>query len=127
MHPEMIHPWSDDFSEIRATNVPAKNVKDHLEFMKKHTGKNERFLDVRHTFSHDVRLSFSCKEHIVRYLINYIKRGKTYSEIRRNCQTFAADFCAFLAGKRDVQPFHPINRIEYKNNAHYFMYESSMY
>jgi hypothetical protein len=127
MPPAMIHPWSDDFSEIRVTNVPASNLNDHLEFMKLHTGKNERFLDVRHTFSHDVRLSFSCKEHIVRYLINYIERGKTYSEIRRNCQTFAADFCAFLAGKRDVQPFHPINRIEYKNNAHYFMYESSMY
>lgn len=127
MPKELVHPWIDYLSEIRMINVRAKNVQEFLNFMNSHLGKHERFLDVQHTFSHDVRLSFSSKEHIVRYLMNYISRGKSYSEFRRNCQTFAADFCAFLAGKRDVQPFHPINRLEYRNNTHYFMYEFSMY
>lgn len=125
--PEMIIPWKDNLSEIRVYDVGAKNLEEHLAFMARHTGKDKRFLDVRHTFSHAVRLTFSSKEHIAQYLINYIRRGKTYSEIRRNCQTFAADFCAFLAGKKDVQPFHRINRLEYHNQTHYFLYHSHMY
>ena len=138
--------------------------------MNQHTGKHDRFVDVHHTFSHAVRLSFNTKEHIAQYLINYIRRGRTYSEIRRNCQTFAADFCAFLAGKKvcknvevlvciivilivntisfvshvlyfvtlpnylqykinfqDVQPFHPINKQMYRNQTHFFLYDSTMY
>ena len=95
--------------------------------MAKYTGNNKRFLDVRLTFSHPVRLTFCSQEHIVQYLINYIRRGRTYSEMRKNCQTFAADFCAFLAGKKDIQPFHPLNRFDYRNQTHYVMYESTMY
>ena len=113
--PEMIHPWKSNLSEIRLTNVKAKNLKEHMEFMKRHTGTDARFVDVQVTFTHPVRLTFSSREHIAQYLINYISRGKTYSEIRANCQTFAADFCAFLAGKKDVQPYHPINRVQYHN------------
>jgi hypothetical protein len=117
----------DTLSEIRCIDVPAKNVKEYLSFMAKNTGNDKRFLDVRLTFSHAVRLTFCSQEQIFQYLINYIRRGRTYSEIRKNCQTFGADFCAFLAGKKDVQPFHPLNRFEYRNQTHYFMYESSMY
>jgi hypothetical protein len=117
----------DTLSEIRCIDVPAKNVSEYLEFMAGHTGRDKRFMDVRLTFSHAVRLTFCTQEHIVQYLINYIRRGKTYSEIRKNCQTFAADFCAFLAGKKDVQPFHALNRLEYRNQTHYFLYESTMY
>lgn len=117
----------DTLSEIRCIDVKAKNVSDYLETMKRHTGREGYFMDVRHTFSHAVRLTFCSQDQIVQYLINYIRRGRTYSEIRKNCQTFSADFCAFLAGKKDVQPFHPLNRFEYRNQTHYFMYESSMY
>lgn len=123
----MILPWKDTLSEIRCIDVPGKSLKDFLSFMKQYTGKDKRFLDVQVTFSHDVRLSFNYRDHIAQYLINYVRRGRTYSEIRRNCQTFAADFCAFLAGKKEVTPFHPINRIEYHNQAHFFLYDSSMY
>lgn len=125
--PEMVKPWKDTLSEIRCIDVKAKNVSEYLETMKRHTGREGYFMDVRHTFSHAVRLTFCSQDQIVQYLINYIRRGRTYSEIRKNCQTFSADFCAFLAGKKDVQPFHPLNRFEYRNQTHYFMYESSMY
>lgn len=117
----------DTLSEIRCIDVKAKNLSEYLEFMGRHTGKDKYFVDVRHTFSHTVRLTFCSQEQIVQYLINYIRRGRTYSEIRKNCQTFCSDFCAFLAGKKDVQPFHPLNRFEYRNQTHYFMYESTMY
>lgn len=125
--PEMIAPWKTTFMEIRAYDVLSKNLNEFLDFMKLHTGKNHRFLDVNVSFSHLVRLSFCTKEHIAQYLINYISRGKTYSEIRANCQTFVADFCGFLAGKKDVLPFHPLNRIEYRNHSHFFLYDSSLY
>jgi len=113
--------------EIQAYDVSSKNLKEFLAFMKLHTGKNHRFLDIHVSFSHLVRLSFCTKEHIAQYLINYISRGKSYSEIRANCQTFVADFIGFLAGKKDVVPFHPLNRIEYRNHAHFFLYDSSLY
>ncbi len=125
--PEMIHPWKSNLSEIRVFDVKARNLDEHIEFMSRHTGQKDRFLDVKVTLSHPVRLTFSSREHIAQYLINYISRGKTYSEIRANCQTFAADFCAFLAGKKDVQPYHPINRVQYHNQSHYFLYDPSMY
>ena len=125
--PETVFPWKSNLSDIRCTDVKAKNLEEHLEFMERYTGPNERFVDVHVTFSHSVRLTFSSRLHIAQYLVNYVSRGKTYSEIRANCQTFAADFCAFLAGKKDVQPYHPINRVQYHNQSHYFIYEPSMY
>jgi PPPDE putative peptidase domain. len=125
--PEMIHPWKSNLSEIRVFDVQPKTLEEFMVYMNRHTGKYARFLNVQVTVSLPVRLTFSSREHIAQYLINYIRRGKTYSEIRRNCQTFAADFCAFLAGKKDIQPFHPINQQAYRNQAHYFLYEPTMY
>ena len=127
MPPEMIHPWKVDKSEIRCFDVNVQSLSMFFMYMQKYTGQDKRFIDVHHTFSHEVRLSFCAREHIVQYLINYIRRIRSYSEIRRNCQTFAADFCAFLAGKKDVNPFHPINRGGYRNQVHTFMYDSTMY
>ena len=125
--PELVMPWKNTLSELRCTDVPAKNLDEFLAFMSSHTDKSKRFLDVNVTFSHAVRLTFCSKEQIAQYLINYIRRGRSYSEIRANCQTFVADFCSLLAGKKDVQPFHPLNRIEYRNQKHYFLYQSDMY
>jgi len=124
---EMVAPWKLNLSELRCTDVAAKSLDEHLSFMKRHTGKNNRFLDVQQTFSHAVRLSFNSREHIAQYLINYIRRERTYSEIQNNCQTFTSDFSAFLAGKKDVQPYHPAQRIKYRNKAYYFLYDGSMY
>ena len=39
----------------------------------------------------------------------------------------AADLIGFLAGKKDVQPFHPVNQIRYVPRLHLFLYESDMY
>jgi len=124
---ELIAPWRTGLPELRCTDVPAKSVDEHLAYMKRHTGKHQRFLDVQLTFSHTVRLSFNSQEHITQYLQNYVRRERTYSEIQSNCQTFTSDFSAFLAGKKDIQPYHPVNRIAYRNKAFYFLYDGSMY
>lgn len=125
---EMILPWKSTLSEIRVTNVPFVNKDDLIQnFMKKHDGHRGRFVDTNCSFSHEVRLTFNLRSHIATYLVNYILRDKTYSEMKRNCQTFAADLCGFLAGKKDVSPYHPVNQIQYQNSTHTFLYESAKY
>jgi len=125
--PEMISPWLTTAAEVRCYDVEAKNLDEMKKYIEKHTGPTKRFLDPQYTFSHPARLSFRSRSNIAHYLVNYISRNCTYSEMTRNCQTLAADLCSFLAGKKDVAPYHPINRIEYYNKTHLFLYDSSMY
>lgn len=123
--PEMISPWLTRAAELRCYDVKAKNLDELKEYIEKYNGT--RFLDPQYTFSHPARLSYRSRSNIAHYLVNYISRNSSYSEIARNCQTFAADLCSFLAGKKDIVPYHPINRIEYHNRSHLFLYDSSMY
>jgi len=125
--PEMISPWLTTATELRCYDVKAKNLDEMKKFIEKHTGPNKRFLDPRYTFSHAARLSYRSRSNIAQYLLNYISRNCSYSEMTSNCQTLAADLVSFLAGKKDIVPYHPINRIEYYNKSHLFLYDSSMY
>lgn len=126
--PELVLPWKNTLSEIRVTNVPYRNMDDFVtNYMKQYEGPQGRFMDITVSFSNEVRLTFNARSHIATYVLNYILRNKTYSEMRRNCATFAADLCGFLAGKGDVAPYSPINRVQYNNQTHYFLYESSKY
>ena len=127
MPPEMISPWLTTAAEIRCYDVSAKNLDEMKVYIDKYTGPDQRFLDPAYTFSHPPRLTYRSRSNIMQYLINYISRDCSYSEVTRNCQTFAADFCGFLAGKKDVVPYHPINRIDYHNRTHFFLYDSDMY
>jgi len=125
--PECILPWKETMSEIRVHDVPFPEVESFLGYMNRYDGHSGRFVDIRRTFSHDVRLTYRSRRNVATYLLNYIRRDRTYSEMRRNCQTFAADLCGFLAGKKDVSPFHPVNQISYTCQKHKFLYESSAY
>jgi hypothetical protein len=126
--PEMICPWLTSAAEVRCYDVEARNLLEMRAYMAKYAvGMNKRFMDPQYTFSHPVRLFFRSKSNIAQYLVNYISRDSSYSELRRNCQTLAADLCCFLAGKKDVVPYHPINRIEYRNRTHLFLYDSGMF
>ena len=127
MPPEMISPWLTTAAEIRCYDVPAKNLDEVKDFVAQYTGSDKRFIDPHFTFSHSARLTYRSRSHIAQYLINYISRDCSYSELTRNCQTLAADICGFLAGKNDVVPYHPINRIDYHNRTHFFLYDSGMY
>ena len=127
MPPEMILPWKETMSEIRIHDVPHDSYDSFLAFMQQNEGHTGRFVDIRPTFSHEARLTYRSRRNVATYLLNYIRRDQTYSEIRRNCQTFAADLCGFLCGKRDVAPFHPVNQVAYTNQKHYFLYEPLKY
>lgn len=123
----MIAPWLTCSAEIRCYDVKAKNLDEFKAYIKKYEGSESRFMDPHYTFSHHARLSYRSKKNIAQYCLNYILRDCSYDELKRNCQTFAADACAFLCGKKNVNPFHPVNRIQYENRTYLFLYESSMY
>ncbi len=127
MPPEMISPWLTTAAEVRCYDVKAKNLDEMKQYIEKYNGPDKRFLDPHYTFSHPARLTYRSRSNIAQYLVNYMTRNSTYSELNRNCQTVAADLCSFLAGKKDIIPYHPINRLEYHNRAHLFLYDSSMY
>jgi hypothetical protein len=125
--PQLICPWLTTKAELRCYDVEAKSLDEMKEYMKTYQGADKRFIDPKCTFSHVARLTYRSKSNIAQYLLNYISRDYSYSELKRNCQTFAADLCSFVAGKKDVAPYHPINRIEYHNRTHLFLYESGMF
>jgi hypothetical protein len=126
MPPELIGPWRTSAGEIRCFDVPQRSLDEFVQYLQQYRGKHERFVDPQVTFSHVARLSFRTKRDIAQYLLNYVGRDCSYQELRKNCQTLAADLCAFLAGKKYVNPFHPIVQIEYRNRAYQFLYESTM-
>jgi hypothetical protein len=125
--PELICPWLTTAAEIRCYDVEAKSLDEMKEYMNTYQGADQRFIDPKCTFSHAARLTFRSKSNIAQYLLSYISRDYSYSELKRNCQTLAADLCSFVAGKKDVAPYHPINRIEYHNRTHLFLYDSDMF
>lgn len=124
---EMIAPWLTCSAEIRCYDIKAKNLDEFKDYINKYEGSNSRFVDPQYTFSHRARLSYRSKKNIAQYCLNYTGRDCSYDQLKRNCQTFAADLSAFLAGKKSVDPFHPVNRIQYENRTYLFLYESSLY
>lgn len=124
--PEMICPWRTTSAEIRCYDVESKSLDEFKAYIAKYEGNDKRFIDP-HFSSYPARLTFRSKKDLAQYLINYISRDSRYGELRRNCQTFTADFCSFVAGKRGIVPFHPVSRVEYKNRNHLFLYDSHLY
>lgn len=127
MPPEMILPWKMTSAEIRCYDIKSKTLDEFKSFVFKYEGNKARFVDPQFSFSHQARLTFRSKQHIAQYLLNYIQRDSSYADLRRNCQTFVADLCAFLAGKKSVLPFHPVSRVEYTNRTYLFLYDPDMY
>lgn len=125
--PELICPWRTTSAEIRCYDVPAKTLPEFLQYVNQYTGATKRFVDPHCSFSHAARLTFRTKRHLAQYLLNYQRRDSSYGELSRNCQTFAADLCSFVAGKRNVPPFHPVSRIDYQNRTHLFLYDPHLY
>lgn len=126
--PELIQPWLDNKAEIRGYDVEARDFEEFKQFVLKYEGNDKRFVDPVFNFSHEARLTFRSKAQIARYLINYATREADYATLKRNCQTFAADFCAFVAGKKNVSPYSPlVSTAQLENKAHYFLYDSYAY
>lgn len=87
-------------AEIRCYDVPFKGHEEFKSYLFKYEGGDKRFIDPQFHFSHPARLTFRSRAHIAQYLVNYISRDTSYGELKRNCQTFCADLCSFIAGKK---------------------------
>lgn len=127
MPPELIGPWRTSAGEIRCYDLPQTTIQEFMAYMERFKGNDARFVDPQVTFSHVARLTSRTKRDLAQYLLNYVGRDCSYQELRKNCQTLAADLCAFLAGKKSVDPFHPLVKMEYRNRSHQFLYDSNMY
>jgi len=145
MPPEMKSPWNSSLAEVRIIDVPCKNVDEFEAFLHEYSEKGDlpmekqRFKLPEVAASAPVRLMNRSQADLFRYVLNYMKRETRYSEQARNCQTFAADFFGFLAGKAEgipvsnkngprndlmyFQPFHQVCRAFYKPRPHLFPYD----
>merc|ERR1712137_1024330 len=107
MPKEMKGPWRNNLAELRITDMPARNQEEFEAYLHKYSEKGEmkeqdwRFIEPSVFASNKVRISHRTQADIFRYILNYIQRNDRYDEAWRNCQTFAADFYGFLAGKKD--------------------------
>lgn len=114
-------PWIDNRNEIRVYDVPMRNVKELMEFMKEHEGRTKRFLKPNIKHSGDVKISSNAMDDIFQFVINYQLRDASYSEQYHHCQSFAADFWNFLCGKKSASPYAPLNLL-HKNHMDWFPY-----
>jgi hypothetical protein len=128
MPPTMIMPWKGQFAEIRVHDVEARNLEEFKAFVDAYTGPELRFLDPHvATVSSPVRLHHRRQTDVQQYLLNYMGRDRRYRQEFRSCQTFAADFYGFMAGKAESLPFHAVNRALYQDRRHNFLYAPEMY
>lgn len=135
--PEMIIPWRSNMCEIRVYDLPhCPNLSSFQTYLQTYCGPGKRFLDPHFHSSHKVRLSYRTKKDILHYCTNYVQRDKSYIEVshvgktnERNCQTFAADFTGFLAGKKGIEPLSTASKalMGYKSRPYLFLYDADMY
>eukprot|EP00938_MAST-03A_sp_MAST-3A-sp1_P006105 g6105.t1 len=135
MPPCMIVPWKGAYAEIRVNDVASKSCDEFVaylkqyegEFTKENPGGTKRFLSPTVQYSHAIRLTYRSERDIMQYLLNYMGRDRRYTQEFRNCQAFAADFYAFVCGKKDIEPYHATIRLTYKRRTHLFLYNPDMY
>lgn len=128
MAPSMRASWDENHSEVRCFDVPVAGKEELLQFLERYSDTGPlpktqwRFVAPQIYLSAEVRVRFRSPAHIAGYLLNYISRASEYDTLRANCQTFAADFFAFLTGQKDTQPFSGIVRPAYSRRTHAFLY-----
>jgi len=115
--PAMDQPWDETKSEIRVLDVESKTKDDFLQYM---NDNQNRYVDPE--ISHSVDLSWKAsrsRHDILSALLNYNSASPSYVEWGSgmdNCQTFAADFMAWLTDEKYkiatpvLRPFHRDHR-----------------
>ncbi|CAE8613899.1 unnamed protein product [Polarella glacialis] len=128
MSPSMVLPWKAKRSEIRVLDMPMSGIEEFKEFLHKYSEKGDlpksqwRFLEPKVYASGPVRLRLCTLPQVAGYLLSYCKRASSYDTLSANCQTFAADLYAFLAGAKDHKPFGAIVRPAYQQRIYSFLY-----
>lgn len=116
-------PWKSSRSEIRTFDLPLRGIDELLAYIGTYEGK--RFVGAEVYASAETRVAHSTLPAVQRYLLNYAANAPHYSETDRNCQTFAADFYAFLSGQHrgpGTEPFHPLLRVNFRQRPWWFLY-----
>ena len=128
MPPALKLPWRSELLEIRSQDVPFATRAALEAYLLGLSGReaHHRFLDARVTHSADVRVCFRTKGDLLTYALNYAARDPEYHEESRNCQHFAADFFAFLAGTPPIPPHSAVCRVLYRPRPYYFLYPPKM-
>ncbi|GMI20106.1 hypothetical protein TrRE_jg5448 [Triparma retinervis] len=123
----MIAPYKTYRAELRCHDIPAKNLKEFLQYVERHEdGKggegDKRFLDFHLIESEDATFVYKRKADIATIICNYIRSNNEYHEESRNCQTFAADTFRMLTGKH-TKPYHTVCQLLYAFHPEWFLYE----
>ena len=118
-------PWRPELLEVRTQDVAFTDKAALEAYLLARSGRRDadRFLDARVTHSASVRVSHRTKRDLFTSVLNYAARDPAYHEESRNCQHFAADFYAFLAGVAPVQPHSKVCRVLYTPRPYYFLYD----
>mmetsp|Transcript_17316 Transcript_17316/g.40637 ORF Transcript_17316/g.40637 Transcript_17316/m.40637 type:complete len:540 (-) Transcript_17316:273-1892(-) len=119
----LVMPWKEDKAEIRVSDVAARDLAEFKGYVAKYTGHMFRFVDPQFQHSGQVRLSYRSQSDIARYLLSYMTHDQRFAIQFRSCQSFAADFYAFLVGEFGIEPFHPSLRKHYVRHCDWFLYE----
>ena len=70
-------PWNSTKSEIRITDLAAKDIEEFKAYLAKYTGPTKRFLDVSVYDSSAVKISNRSHADLMRYVLNYIQHDGT--------------------------------------------------
>lgn len=129
----LIAPFDASMSELRVNDVQAKTVEEFGAYLKKYSNladvllprDKQRFLKPVFPWknkSAEVRLYRNTHSDIARYLVNYVQADGAYDELRRNCQTFAADLFTFLTGVKAKVKI-PLMNSMYQRHTEQFVQE----
>lgn len=122
-------PWSQHRSEVRLIDMPLKSKAQFEDYLFEYSDQGnlpfaeQRFIKPSVYASGPVRVRNCTPECLAGYLLNYVHRARVYEQFTVNCQTFACDLFAFLAGAKDQKPFGAIIRPQYKQRSHAFLYK----
>eukprot|EP00929_Paragymnodinium_shiwhaense_P120843 TRINITY_DN92905_c0_g1_i1.p1 TRINITY_DN92905_c0_g1~~TRINITY_DN92905_c0_g1_i1.p1 ORF type:complete len:482 (-),score=46.43 TRINITY_DN92905_c0_g1_i1:87-1532(-) len=129
MSSSMKQPWDEGRCEIRMTDMGLHGKDDFAAYLTAYSEKGElpvaeqRFYLPEVYGSARVRVRHRSPADIAGYLLSYVHRARAYDLLRQNCQTFAADFYAFLAGARNHKPYGSVVRANYQQSIHRFLYD----
>jgi len=123
----MKQPWDSSRSEIRMLDIPSNNVTAFSEFLEIYSNRtgygDRRFLEAKFPASSgSVSIYRNTRADISRYILNYVRADGGYSEINRNCQTFAADLFHFLTGE-SMSVFTTVMKLAYRDKTQQFTQE----
>jgi hypothetical protein len=131
MPDEMKRPWDQKRSEIRLFDMEARSKADFEAYLQTYSEKGklpfaeQRFLQPEVYASAPVMVRGCSPSHLAGFILNYISQKGGYDSLTMNCQHFATDIYAFLAGDLEKVPYSTICRVGYRMDIMAFMHTNT--